>query len=211
MTTADLSATDTPNPGLLATWGKELLMLSLVIGLVLTFRDVAYNQYMVPSASMEPNIQIGDHVIADMHAYGWRLPFTRKEVIAAGTPQRGDVVLFDSPRTGFRLIKRVAAIGGDVVEVRDGRVLLSHTPIARPGTPGTEWIGKKAVTVNLANNGGSSLPTTTIPAGMVLLLGDNRGDSFDGRNFGLVPESEIYGKAIRVMYRRGKGFQWAAQ
>jgi signal peptidase I len=47
-----------------------------------------------------------------------------------------------------------------------------------------------------------------VPPGMVLAMGDNRGNSNDGRKFGLIDEHELFGRAIAIYYRRGEGFVW---
>ncbi|RKI32332.1 signal peptidase I, partial [Corallococcus sp. AB049A] len=91
---------------------KEALPLLVMLGLLAAARDTLANHYVVPSGSMQPTLQPGDRVVVDMRAYGLRLPFTGKELMATGVPQRGEVAVFDSPADGTRLIKRVAAVAG---------------------------------------------------------------------------------------------------
>lgn len=66
------------------------------------------------------------------------------------------------------------------------------------------------VCLNLSSGGGPDVAALRVPEGRVLMLGDHRGASFDGRYFGLVDESELVGRAMRIYYRRADGFVWRA-
>lgn len=93
----------------------------VVLGLLLAARSSLADQYVVPSGSMEATLQVGDRIAVDKRAYGWRVPFTDVVVADGEAPRAGEVVIFDSA-DGVRLVKRVAAVGGDVVAIerRDG-------------------------------------------------------------------------------------------
>ena len=93
----------------------------VVLGLLLAARSSLADQYVVPSGSMEATLQVGDRIAVDKRAYGWRVPFTDVVVADGEAPRAGEVVIFDSA-DGVRLVKRVAAVGGDVVAVRGGRL-----------------------------------------------------------------------------------------
>jgi signal peptidase I len=71
-----------------------------------------------------------------------------------------------------------------------------------------EHFGDRAVTLNLAHGGGPDIAGLAIPEGMALVLGDHRGNSQDGRFFGLVPTKSLYARAEAVYYRSGEGFGW---
>ncbi len=187
---------------------REWLPVLLFVALVLTARSSLADHYHVPSGSMEPNLVPGDHVVVDKAAYGLRMPFTLRVLVPRNTPERGEVVIFDSPENGERLIKRVVAVGGDVVAVRRGRVLIDGQPLATPPAPGTEWFDDRAVALNLANGGGPELPPIRVPEGQVLVLGDHRGNSRDGRYFGFIPVAAIYGRAEGVFWRSSEGPTW---
>jgi signal peptidase I len=166
------------------------------------------NHYHVPSGSMQPALIPGDRVVVDMTAYGLRVPFTDFDLVARGTPQPGEVVVFDSPVDGTRLIKRVVAVGGDRVDVVDGRLRINGVPMRAPRMAGAERFDDRLVRLDLSDGGGRDLHGVVVPDGQVLVMGDHRGASFDGRYFGLVPQSEFYGRAVAVYWRSGEAFVW---
>lgn len=187
---------------------REALPLLLLLVLLVVARSSFANHYHVPSGSMQPTLQLGDRVVVDMSAYGLRVPFTRHVLVERGTPQRGDVAVFASPEDGTRLIKRVVAVGGDEVRLLDGRLAINGEPLAIEGEGDAERFGQRMVQLDLADGGGPDIISATVPAGHVLVLGDHRGRSADGRYFGFVEADSIYGKALAVYWRRGEGLSW---
>lgn len=185
----------------------EGLVLGLLVTGILAARSTFADHYYVPSGSMEYTLVAGDRVFVDKRAYGLRIPFTDFEIFDGGAVQRGDIVIFDSPRDGKRLIKRIVAIGGDEVLVQDGHLAINGEWLALPDNRDVELIGNKVIQLNLKSGGGPEL-SGTIDSGMVLAIGDHRGNSVDGRYFGAVSEDEIYGRAVAVYYRRGEGLSW---
>lgn len=186
---------------------REGLPLFCLLGLLLVARSSLANHYHVPTGSMEPALVPGDRVFVDMRAYGLRVPFTQWTVWDGDVPARGDVVVFRSPSDGTRLVKRVVAVGGDRVDLLGGRLAINGAPLAvQAGGP--EDFGDVQVTLNLDAGGGPDLKALRVPDGQVLVLGDHRGASFDGRYFGFVPAAAIYGQARGVFWRRGEGIGW---
>ncbi|WP_312916584.1 signal peptidase I [Stenotrophomonas sp.] len=194
-----------PHP-VLAWLRREALPLVVMLLLLGAARDSLANHYQVPSGSMQPTLQPGDRVAVDMRAYGLRLPFTSVRLLATGQPQRGDVAVFDSPADGTRLIKRVVAVAGDRVQLHDGYLSINGQPLQH--ALAGELFGNKQVSLDLEEGGGPDIAGITIPAGKLLVLGDHRGNSFDGRFFGLVDADTVYGKAVAVYWRRGQGPAW---
>ena len=185
----------------------EGLVLGLLVVGILAARSTFADHYFVPSGSMEYTLIAGDRVFVDKRAYGLRIPFTNFEIVGGASVQRGDVVIFDSPRDGKRLIKRIVAIGGDQVLIQNGHLAINGEWLALPDDRGAELIGDKVIQLNLRSGGGPEL-SGTIDSGMVLAIGDHRGNSVDGRYFGAVSEDEIYGRAVAVYYRRDEGLSW---
>lgn len=201
------SSTSSPGPsfGLHRLWKEWRIPILVMIGLVLV-RSCVINHYLVPTGSMQPTLEPGSRVLVDMRAYGWRLPFTTKVIASPFSPQAGDVVLFFSPANGVRLIKRVVATGGDEVLIFDGHLFVNGKPAMIE--EGVEQIGRKRVILDLSSGPGPDFGPLTIPEGKLLMVGDHRGNSLDGRNFGLVDESAVYGKAVRVFWK--DGFSWTS-
>lgn len=202
------AASSTP-PGKIRRWVRtELPQIALMLVLLAAARDSFANHYYVPSGSMEHTLEIGDRVAVDMRAYGVRLPFTDVQLIATGKPERGDIAVFDSPQDSARLIKRVAAVAGDEVELLDGRLSINGVPMETIEGEDIEVFRSHRAMLNLSHGGGPDIHGLVVPDGQVLMLGDARGNSLDGRFFGLVPVGELYGRAVAVYHRRGEGFAW---
>lgn len=130
--------------------------------------------FVVPTGSMRPTIMENDRVLAEKITYR----FVRK-------PQAGDVVVFDDPLGQHpQLIKRVIAVAGQTVDVKDGKVVVDGVPLNEPYTHG-----------KTTTPGTVALPIT-IPEGSVWLMGDNRPNSGDSRFFGPRPVTTVRGKAF---------------
>ena len=204
---------DTParqdRPRSIAAWlRREALPLLVLLLLLGTARASFANHYQVPSGSMQPTLQPGDRVAVDMSAYGLRVPFTRHVLVQRGVPSRGDVAVFNSPADGVRLIKRVVAVAGDHVRLRDGRLTINDVPLALDDGAPVEDFGTRLARLDLADGGGPDIPGVVVPPGHVMVLGDHRGRSADGRWFGFVEADALYGRAVAVYWRRGEGPGW---
>jgi signal peptidase I len=188
-------------------WTSELVSLAIVLAAVTCARSSLADHYYVPSGSMEYSLMPGDRVIVDKTAYGVRIPLTKIDMFGAATPRRGDIAVFDSPRDGVRLIKRIVAIGGDSVSLVNGQLKINGQPL---GDREVEHFGDRNALLNLHEGGGPDYDMT-IPEGMVLAIGDHRGNSLDGRFWGLLDERELYGRAIGIYYRSsGVEMQWSS-
>ncbi len=108
---------------------QELFSLAVVLAAVTAARSSLADHYYVPSGSMENSLIPGDRVFVDKTAYGFRIPLTKIDLFGARTPERGEIAVFDSPRDGTRLIKRIVAVGGDVVTIKDGRLSINGNPL----------------------------------------------------------------------------------
>ena len=192
-------------------WISELTSLAIVLAAVTAARSSLADHYYVPSGSMQYTLMDGDRVIVNKMAYGFRIPLTKIDIFGSSTPTRGDIAVFDSPEDGTtRLIKRIVAIGGDHVLVRNGQLSINGQPL---GDRQVEHFGDRDALLNLTfqpylNEGGGPNFEGVVPPGMVLAMGDHRGNSHDGRMFGFIDERELLGRAIAIYYRRGEGFVW---
>lgn len=173
----------------------------------------------VPTGSMEPTILPGERIFVWKAAYGLRVPFTRTYAVRWDEPSPGDIVTLFSPKDGTRLVKRVVAGPGDVVELRDGRLWLNGSPLlyappsvgeteasrlaGGPGipSPAAETIGghRHVVLSRPVRGAARSFGPVMVPQGMCWVMGDNRDASADSRVFGLVPISSVTGRAETVV------------
>jgi signal peptidase I len=199
-------------------WQQNRSML-LFLALMFCFRSAWADWVRVPTGSMNPTIIEGDRVMVDKHVYGLRVPFTLARVTAGRDPVRGEIVVFDSPRDGISLVKRVVAVPGDVVEL-DGEVLIVNGASARYAAGDVAKIAQLLATTQaqepliLREQGLAavhdiqllphraavrSFGPVTVPADSYFMLGDNRDNSGDSRYFGFVPRRNIVGRASRVV------------
>ena len=151
----------------------------------------------------------GDRLVVHKAAYGLRLPLTDTYVVRGDAPRRGDVVVLDAPDTGDVLLKRVAAVPGDTVSILGGRIEIDGAiaPLERAGGRLVERLDGVSHELRLTSDGGPDFGPLTLGPDRYLVLGDNRGDSRDGRFFGLVERGAILGRAAGVYFRDG-GFTW---
>lgn len=191
------------------TWfRKEVAPILLALVLVTAARSSLADHYYVPSGSMENTLFAGDRVVVDKTAYGVRIPYTKIDVIEGAHPQPGEVAVFDSPADGTLLIKRIVAVGGQMVTLREGHLAVDGVALEARDFPGSEQFGERLVALNLDDGGGPPIGHLVIPPGKLLAMGDHRGNSLDGRYWGLIDERELYGRAVAVYFRTGDGFVW---
>lgn len=168
--------------------GREWLK-SIVIVLVIFLPIVTFvvQGFRIPSSSMEDTLLIGDFLFADKITFGARIPFTGEARLPGlRDPRPGDIVIFKSPEKGDNLIKRVVAVSGQTVELRqkalyvDGRLMhesyIKH--LRRQYVPAIDDFGPLRV-----------------PPDHVFCMGDNRDASHDSRFFGPVPTRLVIAKA----------------
>jgi signal peptidase I len=182
-------------------------IVAVALALALSVQAYAVKPYRIPSASMEPTLQIGDRVLVNRFSH--RL---------GGEPELGDIVVFhppsgadaEQPRCGEpgegagsatpcsrpteaassqTFIKRVVGVGGDRIAIRHGHVVrngeIQREPFAAACGSGAECNMPGAITV---------------PRDAVFLMGDNRGMSEDSRFWGPVPVSWVIGEAVVVYW-----------
>ena len=104
----------------------ESIAIAVIIALFL--RAFAVEAFKIPSGSMIPTMQIGDHIFVNKLAYGFRIPFTNTRIFTS-SPERGDVIVFINPCQDKDFIKRVVALAGDTVEVRCSKLYINGKAI----------------------------------------------------------------------------------
>jgi signal peptidase I len=193
---------------------KGFLLFLMLFGI---FRTAVADWNPIPSGSMRPNLLEGDVVLVNRLAFDLKVPLTDIVLTHLGDPRRGDVVTFSSPKDGTRLIKRIIALPGDVVEMRDERLVVNGQPAgyemvqeAFETLPGGATTAALHLTETMPGQQHRiqvlphiealrTFAPVTIPKDQYLMLGDNRDNSADSRVIGLVPRALLIGRAERVL------------
>lgn len=185
---------------------KHLRGLLLIAAIFLTSQMIA-GPALIPSGSMLPTLNIGDYVFVNRLAYGLHLPFwSTGELARWGTPQPGDVIVFNAPPEESAwespYIKRVVAVAGDTLEVRDHRIVVNGQPATyQPSASGwQEVLRGKAHPVNFGPSPIATMPPVTIPTGHVFVMGDNRPNSSDSRVWGPLALERVRGRGEFVLF-----------
>lgn len=194
--------------------------LMFLFGMILV-RSALADYYTVPTSSMYPTLLEGDRVICNRIAYDVKLPFTDIVLKHVADPERGDVVTFSSPEDGTRLIKRLIALPGDTVEMRDERLFINGQAATYQAldlkdadhlTPVQEYAGQQLVyqeqlgtlvhkmIVMPEREAMRNFGPVKVPQGQYLMLGDNRDNSKDSRFIGLVKRELITGRVQHLLY-----------
>ncbi|MBE6469498.1 MAG: signal peptidase I [Coriobacteriaceae bacterium] len=159
-----------------------VVVLAVALICALLIQRFIASPYTVPTGSMEDTIQIGDNI------------FAQKVTIGLGQGvSAGDIVVFNNPNAASDhdiLVKRVIAVGGQTVDLRDGAVYVDGERLQEDYALGGSYpLDTQAPGVDV------SYPYT-VPAGSVWMMGDNRENSADSRYFGAVPDSDLIGVAF---------------
>lgn len=163
---------------------ETALLVLLAFALAQGVKTFIVQPFTIPSGSMIPTIEEGDYVLAEKLSQRF-----------SGGPEQGDIVVFDDPGGDKpQLIKRVIAVAGQTVDVRDGGVYVDGKRMDEPYTHG------KPTTLE---PGMIRMPVT-IPDGYVWMMGDNRPNSGDSRYFGPVPVDSIHGRAFWTYWPLGR-------
>lgn len=196
---------------------------------VFIFRGLFIDYFRIPSSSMEPTLAVGDIVLTDKNAFGYRLPAADFRLTAGDDPQRGEVVVFLKPDDTKFYIKRIIGAPGDSILYDDAKNLyingakITHEPIEFSRGPYVRFreylpnaaphiIQRRAgaggvlarspepdYCILLQSQRGYNL-SCEIPPDHYFVLGDNRDNSNDSRFWGFVPRENIVGPAFRVLF-----------
>lgn len=199
--------------------------IGLALGVALLLRAFVVEAFQIPSGSMIPTLEVGDHIFVSKFAYAVGIPFTNTKLAEFGKPKRGDVIVFKyPPDQSVDYIKRVIGLPGETVEVRRNEVFIDGQPMPRELTssvcnddesvsdedefrhPCEVWLEHLGA-VNHMTHQDPRLPPSSfgpvkVPPGHYFCMGDNRDNSKDSRVWGFVPYELIKGRALIVWWSR---------
>ena len=183
-----------------------------VLFIVFFLRSFLVEPFQIPSGSMIPTLEVGDFILVNKFAYGIRAPVLNNTIIPTGKPQHGDVMVFfppHAPETYY--IKRVIGVPGDHISYNNhvltlnGKVIKENLVAELPaGAPVLRLVtenidGKEFTTYKHLHPSRLSMQGSwVVPEGHYFMMGDNRDNSLDSREWGFVAESAIVGKAFAV-------------
>jgi signal peptidase I len=200
--------------------------IGLALGVALLLRAFVVEAFQIPSGSMIPTLEVGDHIFVSKFAYAVGIPFTNTKIARLDKPKRGDIIVFKYPPNQDQdYIKRVVGLPGETVELRRNEVFVDGRPMARefaagPCTvaddspaegevsqrPCEAWVehldGKTHLTHQDPRFGPANFGPVKVPEGNYFAMGDNRDNSKDSRVWGFVPYELIKGRALIVWWSR---------
>jgi signal peptidase I len=195
---------------------KDLRQLIVICAVIVGGRSVLADWYVVPTGSMKPTILEGDRVFVWKSAYQVRVPLTHIKLFSTGAPHRRDVVVVRNPDGGrIPFVKRLIGLPGDAVELRNEQLFVNGKPQKTDFLPAVSSDNGEPVLLGTEHHAARPHPIRvlparnvekrnfgpiTVPADEVLLMGDNRDESRDGRYFGTRPKDDLLGRAVGVMW-----------
>jgi len=183
----------------------EAIIVALVLALFI--RTFVVQAFKIPSGSMEPTLEIGDHILVNKFIYGVKIPFTSVQLFPLEKPKRGDVIVFIYPLDPSKdFIKRVAAVEGDAVKIVSKKLYINGVEVPDPHAFYTEQSAFPGEVQKRDNFG-----PVAVPKGALFVLGDNRDRSLDSRFWGFVPLADVRGKAFIIYWSwdsQGTAVRW---
>jgi len=172
----------------------EAIIIAILIAVVI--RTFVIQAYKIPSRSMVPALQVGDHLLVNKFIYGIKIPVIRKLLIGVTDPKRGDIIVFIYPNDRTKdYIKRVIGVGGDKIEIRNKDILINDRPYKDAFGIYSDHVIYPAVMQSRDNFG-----PVVVPQGSLFVMGDNRDESADSRFWGFVDLKDVEGKALLIYW-----------
>ncbi|MBI5167059.1 MAG: signal peptidase I [candidate division NC10 bacterium] len=165
----------------------EAFVIAVVLALVI--RTFVVQAFKIPSGSMLPTLQVGDHILVNKFIY----KFTR--------PERGEIVVFKFPQDeGRDFIKRVIGLPGETVEVRQKRVYINGRLLEEPYA-----IHQDSAVYDNPHSPRDNYEPILVPEGSLFMMGDNHDHSMDSRFWGFLDQKKVKGKAFIIYWSWDKG------
>ena len=171
---------------------RLLFLIAVALGVVLPIRLWVIEAIYIASPSMEPTLAVGAHLFMDRVSLRLR------------DPRRGEIIVFRSPvGEDIDLVKRVIAVPGDTVEIRNKQLYVNGEKLPDPHA----YFSDSTI---MPSGRRDNMPPTQVPEGKFFVMGDNRDRSYDSRFWGFANISDIKGKATFVYWSRDVSQGWLA-
>ncbi len=176
---------------------KEYLEpIAVAILIALFIRTFVVQAFKIPSSSMEPTLQVGDHLLVNKFIYGIKFPFIETKYFQFKKPQRGDIIVFIYPKDRSKdFIKRVIGTEGEKIEIVHNKIYVNNQLIDDPWGHYDERSASTKYLQPMERFG-----PVMVPVNSVFVLGDNRDNSQDSRFWGFVNGNEVKGKALIIYF-----------
>ncbi|MCX7920118.1 MAG: signal peptidase I [bacterium] len=150
--------------------------------LVLILFTFAMKPFKIPSGSMEDTLKVGDMLFVSRFLYWFQ------------EPARGDIIVFKAPSDGLKVdyIKRVVAVEGETLELKDGKLYINGNPIVEPYIKYSNTFYYEPRQYNFG--------PVTVPKGYLFVMGDHRNNSKDSRYWGFLDKKFVKGKAFLIYF-----------
>jgi signal peptidase I len=170
----------------------EAIIVAVVIALFI--RTFIVQAFKIPSGSMKPTLQIGDHILVNKFIYGIKIPLFRNTLIPVSDPKREDIVVFIYPQDRSKdFIKRVIGVAGDTIEMKDKKLFVNGKPYQDPyGVYLEDLIIPGSIQPR------DNFGPITVPEKSIFVMGDNRDHSLDSPFWGFVDLKDVMGKAFII-------------
>ena len=178
--------------------------IGMALLLALFIRTFIVQAFKIPSGSMIPTLQIGDHILVNKLAYGIRIPLWGHYLLDFGKVQRGDVIVFIFPEDRSKdFIKRVVGVAGDTVEIRGKKIYINGQQVEDSHA---HFEGDDPQNILPASR--DDYGPTKVPENHLFVMGDNRDRSYDSRFWGFVNMDDVRGKAFLIYWSWDGGDRW---
>jgi signal peptidase I len=172
----------------------EPIVVAILIALFI--RTFIVQAFKIPSSSMEPTLQVGDHLLVNKFIYGIKVPFVDSKYLQFRNPQRGDIIVFIYPKDRSKdFIKRIIGTEGEKVEIIHSHIYINDKLIDDPWGHYDERSQSAKYLQPMEKFG-----PIIVPKGSLFVLGDNRDNSQDSRYWGYVNLNEVKGKAFIIYF-----------
>jgi len=181
---------------------------------VLLIRSFLVQGFRVPTGSLKPTVLPGDLIAVNQYAYGLRLPVIHKKFYSVGEPKRGEIAVFRyPPDPNQTYVKRVVGVPGDKIAYKNKILYVNGKEIPQSGNgmvvdhengnfvmveKRLEKLNGVIHSIYLRPNRYARDFEREVPPGYYFMMGDNRDNSADSRDWGFVPEENLIGKAFGI-------------